>query len=214
MRPKDRFEVFKRDGFTCQYCGRKTPDVVLEVDHIIPKAEGGGSEFANLLTACWDCNRGKGARLLDDRAPVPDLAAQAELIHEREAQLRVYNAVKRAERDREKADFDTAHDHWFDVWHTTSLPTYHVPWKSSLKHFVNRLGVEEVMEAMDITGARFDYVNSNAVRYFAGVCKRKIAEREGRVRTCTVCAGFIVLTPEQALRGDCDWSHTSCLEPS
>ena len=36
-----RFEVFKRDGFKCQYCGASAPDVILEVDHIVPVAEGG-----------------------------------------------------------------------------------------------------------------------------------------------------------------------------
>jgi 5-methylcytosine-specific restriction endonuclease McrA len=39
--PKVRFEVFKRDNFTCRYCGRKTPEVVLEVDHVVPVAEDG-----------------------------------------------------------------------------------------------------------------------------------------------------------------------------
>ena len=67
---KTRFEVFKRDMFKCQYCGKspiKDQDVVLEVDHIIPVAEGGNNEMINLVTSCWDCNRGKGARKLDDR---------------------------------------------------------------------------------------------------------------------------------------------------
>ena len=58
---KIRFEVFKRDSFTCQYCGRSAPNVVLEVDHITPVNGGGGNEMANLITACHDCNRGKGA---------------------------------------------------------------------------------------------------------------------------------------------------------
>ena len=35
-----RFEVFKRDSFTCQYCGRSAPEVVLEVDHIVPVSKG------------------------------------------------------------------------------------------------------------------------------------------------------------------------------
>lgn len=54
-----RFHVLKRDDFTCQYCGRRAPDVALEVDHIVPVAKGGVSEIANLTTACEDCNRGK-----------------------------------------------------------------------------------------------------------------------------------------------------------
>lgn len=54
-----RFRIFKRDGFTCQYCGSKAPDVSLEVDHIIPVSNGGSDDESNLTTACFDCNRGK-----------------------------------------------------------------------------------------------------------------------------------------------------------
>ena len=38
---KIRFEVYKRDKFTCQYCGRKATDVILNVDHIEPISKGG-----------------------------------------------------------------------------------------------------------------------------------------------------------------------------
>ena len=62
---KVRFEVFKRDDFTCQYCGKKPPEAVLHVDHIVPVAEGGSNDVLNLVTACSDCNLGKGKRLLD-----------------------------------------------------------------------------------------------------------------------------------------------------
>lgn len=52
---KLRFEVFKRDSFKCQYCGKSAPEVVLHVDHIKPVAEGGTNEITNLITACADC---------------------------------------------------------------------------------------------------------------------------------------------------------------
>lgn len=61
---KTRFEVFKRDKFTCQYCGRMSPDVILEVDHLKPVAKGGDNDILNLITSCRDCNRGKGKNLL------------------------------------------------------------------------------------------------------------------------------------------------------
>lgn len=214
MRPKDRFEVFKRDGFVCQYCGRKTPEVVLEVDHIIPLALGGGNEVENLLTACWDCNRGKGARLLGETVPVRDISEQAEVIREKEAQLRAYNAEKQAERERKERDYATALDHWFGVWGETSLPRYHIPWESTIRHYIERLGVQEVLEAMDITAGRFDYVTSKPVRYFVGILKRKAAEAEGRVRNCRGCGRTIILTPEQiANQPDptLDWFHNDCL---
>lgn len=63
---KLRFEVFKRDKFTCQYCGAKAPDVLLQVDHIHPVALGGGNDILNLITSCQSCNGGKGAVPLSD----------------------------------------------------------------------------------------------------------------------------------------------------
>lgn len=56
---KIRFEVFKRDQFTCQYCGKKAPDVILHVDHIQPVSKGGTNDLLNLITSCQDCNLGK-----------------------------------------------------------------------------------------------------------------------------------------------------------
>lgn len=65
---KLRFDVFKRDSFTCQYCGKMSPDVVLEVDHIKPVAVGGDNSILNLITSCFECNRGKGKRVLSSNA--------------------------------------------------------------------------------------------------------------------------------------------------
>lgn len=62
--PSLRFEVFRRDAFTCQYCGRRAPEVVLHVDHVTPWARNGPTTLENLRTACSDCNLGKGARRL------------------------------------------------------------------------------------------------------------------------------------------------------
>lgn len=58
-----RFDVFNRDGFRCRYCGRGPEQgVYLEADHVIPRSAGGPDSMANLVTACWDCNRGKSAK--------------------------------------------------------------------------------------------------------------------------------------------------------
>lgn|SRR5574340_52982 len=57
-----RWQVFARDSFTCNYCGRKPPQVVLEADHKISVANGGSDDIENLVTSCADCNRGKGAK--------------------------------------------------------------------------------------------------------------------------------------------------------
>jgi len=56
---RKRFFIFNRDNFTCQYCGRKAPEVVLELDHKKPLSTGGLDVLDNLITACQECNRGK-----------------------------------------------------------------------------------------------------------------------------------------------------------
>ena|SRR3990167_7668965 len=66
-----RFDVFVRDGFACRYCGRAATDgAVLEVDHVHPRALGGRDEMNNLVTACWECNRGKSAKVLAGPPPI------------------------------------------------------------------------------------------------------------------------------------------------
>ncbi len=60
---KKRFQVLERDGFRCQYCGlspRTNKKIVLHVDHINPKDNGGDDDLDNLVTACNYCNIGKG----------------------------------------------------------------------------------------------------------------------------------------------------------
>jgi len=84
---KVRFEVFKRDSFTCQYCGCKSPDVVLHVDHIKPVSKDGDNNLMNLITSCIDCNLGKGARELDDHAELVKQRDQLDDLNERRLQL-------------------------------------------------------------------------------------------------------------------------------
>lgn len=58
-----RYDVMRRDGFRCCYCGATTNDgIKLEVDHIVPVSKGGKSEMENLQTLCERCNRGKGTK--------------------------------------------------------------------------------------------------------------------------------------------------------
>ncbi len=56
-----RYEIIERDNSTCVYCGRKPPEVSLEVDHVLAVSNGGTNDPENLVTACYDCNAGKGA---------------------------------------------------------------------------------------------------------------------------------------------------------
>ncbi len=54
-----RFKILRRDNHTCQYCGRKAPQVILHVDHIIPWSIVREHKEDNLVTACSECNLGK-----------------------------------------------------------------------------------------------------------------------------------------------------------
>lgn len=82
-----RFEVFKRDKFRCQYCGKPSPEAVLQVDHIHPVAEGGTDEIANLVTSCFECNSGKSDKLLSDDTAVAKQRAELERQQERLEQI-------------------------------------------------------------------------------------------------------------------------------
>lgn len=82
-----RFEVFKRDSFKCQYCGKSAPHVVLHVDHIQPVAKGGLNDLLNLITSCVDCNLGKSDKTLSDSAVVSKQVEQLQHINERREQL-------------------------------------------------------------------------------------------------------------------------------
>lgn len=84
---KVRFEVFKRDSFTCQYCGKCAPEVTLHVDHIEPVSKGGDNSLINLITACAECNLGKSDRKLSDQTMLAKQQEQLAALNERREQL-------------------------------------------------------------------------------------------------------------------------------
>jgi 5-methylcytosine-specific restriction endonuclease McrA len=66
-RPRVRLtkrEIFRRDGFACQYCGARSHR--LTIDHVVPRHRGGDHSWSNLVTACAACNLRKGGRTLPE----------------------------------------------------------------------------------------------------------------------------------------------------
>ncbi len=57
-----RFNVFLRDRFSCQYCGRRFPTHELTFDHVVPRSWGGRTTWTNVVTACGACNLRKRNR--------------------------------------------------------------------------------------------------------------------------------------------------------
>jgi len=60
QRKVTRLEIFNRDQYTCQYCGKRTQQLTL--DHVIPRHQGGQHTWENVVSACIHCNRYKAGR--------------------------------------------------------------------------------------------------------------------------------------------------------
>ncbi len=91
---KLRFDVLSRDLFTCQYCGAKSPDVVLHVDHIWPVKRGGTNDIWNLAAACIECNHGKRASHITIERE-GDMTAVMDTLHEAHcANLPMHQVIK------------------------------------------------------------------------------------------------------------------------
>lgn len=168
-----RFEVFKRDAFTCQYCGRTPPAVVLEVDHIVPVAAGGSDDDHNLITSCFDCNRGKADGTLE-AAPL-DTAERAEMLRDRMDQAKAYDALLQEQREEEEAAIDEIADIYaagFPGWYLKDGA------RMSIRQFLRKLPRIRVIEAMELACARM-IDRERAFKYFCGVCWNMIREGEG-----------------------------------
>lgn len=65
---KLRFEILKRDGFKCVYCGIPSSKTQIHIDHVKPFSSGGGCDIKNLVTSCSTCNQGKQDVSLEDNS--------------------------------------------------------------------------------------------------------------------------------------------------
>lgn len=108
-----RFEIFKRDGFTCQYCGAQPPDVVLVVDHIHPVSKGGDNDPLNLITSCEPCNQGKADKTLGDRIVRPDADLLYLETQQEAAEIERYLAALEAKQSRVERLVEALTQQWF-----------------------------------------------------------------------------------------------------
>jgi hypothetical protein len=171
---KIRFEVFKRDFFTCAYCGSKPPKVVLEVDHITPVCAGGDNSIDNLITSCFECNRGKAGVVLSS---VPEsLSKKAARIKESELQLSEYRKILAAK------DARIERDAW-DVVHALcgdDINSIRTDYFKSIKKFNELIGKEENMNSAEI--AFFKWIEIKGMneekrfKYYCAVCWNKSKE--------------------------------------
>jgi hypothetical protein len=142
---KVRFEVFKRDNFTCQYCGQAAPDVILHIDHINPVAGGGDNDILNLITSCIDCNLGKGTRELSDDSAIQKQRAQLEQLNERREQLEMMLAWREALSSIDEQKIDAFNDEFEKV--TNCHLNEHG--RAKVKRWLKHNSLEALLDALD-----------------------------------------------------------------
>jgi hypothetical protein len=112
---RTRYEVLRRDNYTCRYCGAKAPDVKLNIDAVVPRVLGGShKDPANLITACEACNGGKSSSSPDS----PLVADVAERALEWAQAMRRAQAAMVADIEAREADRGQFQE-WWDGLRTT-----------------------------------------------------------------------------------------------
>jgi hypothetical protein len=138
-----RFEVFKRDGFTCVYCGKKPPEVMLVIDHIVPVIAGGDNEMPNLVAACQGCNAGKSDKPVGAIIARPDTAMITLELEQEVQELLRFREVK--EQHAELMESITYH--LLEVWDAWAMQSWS-PHEKRLARMVEKYGPFQVEEAV------------------------------------------------------------------
>lgn len=176
---KIRFEVFKRDKFVCQYCGRMAPDIILEVDHIVPVAEGGTDDMLNLITSCRDCNRGKGKTRISDDTEIKKQQQQLVELAEKREQTEMLMEWKRelASLLNEQADMLADYIGAMTQWIPNEKGII------DLKRWIAEFGFEEVQESIDISYSYYFYGSEKtwekAFSKIGGICYNRRKQANG-----------------------------------
>lgn len=147
-----RFEVLKRDRFQCRYCGAAAPDVLLQIDHMTPVANGGDNDITNLITACAACNAGKRDKLLDDHTLMNKRKAQLDELQERREQLEMMMEWAQSLRELKDESVGWLVKHWSDL-----APGY-VPNDEGIrdvKRWLRRFTFMEITHAMDVAADQY-----------------------------------------------------------
>jgi hypothetical protein len=150
---KVRFEVFKRDSFKCQYCGKSAPDVILNVDHIKPVAAGGNNGMTNLLTSCFDCNSGKKATLLDDNTMMEKQKKQLQELNEKRLQLEMMMQWREGLMSIEEDKLNFALKKWSDVLNDTY--SLNENGKKGMRKLLKKHGLNSVLDAIETSASQY-----------------------------------------------------------
>lgn len=170
-----RFEVLKRDGFRCRYCGANASTTLLHVDHVIPRSKGGIDAPENLVAACATCNAGKSDVRLDE-SRLQD-ASDAGAMLEHAEQIRAYMDAVREVEDARSDMFDLVLEHWESSVDPRGMKR---DVAASLPYWVGAIGLGKVLQAVDATagGVRTSSPTRQS-RYFIAVMRNMRDEAGG-----------------------------------
>ena len=143
---KTRFEVFKRDKFTCQYCGRKAPDITLELDHIKPHSNGGTDNILNLITSCFECNRGKRDIPLDKLDELDKKRKQLEGLQDRREQIEMMIEWEEGLRNIESIETDKLQE----IWEEGTGYSWSKKGKKTINRLLKKYSYSLVLESIEI----------------------------------------------------------------
>lgn len=173
-----RFEVFKRDKFTCQYCGASAPDVILEIDHIQPVSKGGTNELLNLVTSCRNCNRGKSNKELSDDSAVKVQKQQLDDMQDRREQL----SMMLQWRNELENEIEIQVDAIESIISRNTDRTLSKSGRSTARNLIRRFGFYEVYESCGIAIDQYYNGTDTSVEYawskIGGICYNRRKERE------------------------------------
>lgn len=171
-----RFEVLKRDAFKCQYCGRSAPDVILEIDHIVPVSEGGKNDLLNLITSCRDCNRGKTNKLLSDTTAIDRQKKQLEDMNAIREQTEMLIQWKQELLTLEEGQVDAIES----LMQTTTGYGLSQTGRKKVKDCIKRFGFSETYDAAELAFTKYEQAGY-AVEKIGGICynRRKMKEGDG-----------------------------------
>jgi hypothetical protein len=171
-----RYEVLRRDNHACRYCGATAPDVVLHVDHVVPKALGGGNTPDNLVTSCADCNHGKSSTPAD-AALVDDVRQDAA----RWASAMEQVSAIRNRQIQDDADlWDWFNDVWcgWKDWRGNPLPFAHNA-GATIRQFLGSGLTKEELSSLVAVAMNARHVDADDTwRYFCGCAWRRVRENQ------------------------------------
>jgi len=171
---KMRFDVFKRDGFKCVYCGRQPPHVTLEVDYLAVNDPGGPDSIDNYATSCPYCNQPSSLQLI----PLSLELHTASLEERKEQYVALQRQVHEIERRVERSIYEVelVFQSYFSDGEFTAK------FKNTVKMFIARLGLAQVKNAMEISCDKI-ISPSLAEQYFCGICWKKVRDIEHHQNT-------------------------------